>query len=305
MTYEDRLADYLAGTLAPDDKARVEAELASDADLRATLAAMQRADAALARVTTPSLPTGFDERLRAALAPEIARHVASDDGVVVPLLKRLTTGPRWVTHAAAAAAGLVVIAGIGLATATMLGGGETDPMAALDAGVDHEEADDAVASLAMPESAMPHGPVVVASDRTVSAAALDEVALHPQLEALAAEALELAEGEQRSAEYRDALAAVTMDGSEPRALRAPEVAEDDSATELSPPSSQAVMSCFDVIEGEPPAIVGYVEHAVNDDGDQVLIYGLVTAPNGRYDTIEAVAVYVDDCSPATELSNSD
>jgi hypothetical protein len=79
----ERLADYLAGELDADEHAALEAELARDPALRAELDHQRRADRALAALTSPTPPEGFETRLRAALASELAQQlVAATDAVV-------------------------------------------------------------------------------------------------------------------------------------------------------------------------------------------------------------------------------
>lgn len=77
MDAAERLADYLAGELDADEHAAVEAALARDPALRAALGDLQRADAALSSLSSPSPPVGFERRLQAALAPELARQLAA------------------------------------------------------------------------------------------------------------------------------------------------------------------------------------------------------------------------------------
>jgi hypothetical protein len=82
----ERLAAYLAGELDADEHAAVEAELARDAALRTELDHLERADRALAALTSPTPPEGFETRLRAALASELAQQLvpATDAAVEVP-----------------------------------------------------------------------------------------------------------------------------------------------------------------------------------------------------------------------------
>ncbi len=69
MEPAERLAAYLAEELSADERTALEAELARDAGLRAQLAAMRRADAALADEAATVLPDGARERLLAAVTP--------------------------------------------------------------------------------------------------------------------------------------------------------------------------------------------------------------------------------------------
>jgi hypothetical protein len=71
----ERLAAYLAGELDADEHAAVEAALARDPVLRAELDHLQRADAALAALASPTPSDGFETRLRAALAAELTQQL--------------------------------------------------------------------------------------------------------------------------------------------------------------------------------------------------------------------------------------
>ena len=102
MDAAERLADYLAGELDADEHAAVEAALARDPALRAGLAHLRRADAALTALSSPTPPAGFEARLQAALAPELAHQLGASRpaaaGTTVP-----TPGERIAADAAAAA----------------------------------------------------------------------------------------------------------------------------------------------------------------------------------------------------------
>lgn len=102
MDAAERLADYLAGELDADEHAAVEAALARDSALRAGLAHLRRADAALTTLSSPTPPAGFEARLQAALAPELAHQLGASRpaaaGTTVP-----TPGERIAADAAAAA----------------------------------------------------------------------------------------------------------------------------------------------------------------------------------------------------------
>lgn len=146
MNPAERLADYLAGSLDADARAALEAELARDDALRAQLAAMRRADAALAALTSPAPPAGFEERLAAAIGTELARTLADgadvdgDDatpdspdsgGGTDELARRRArrehrAAPRWAPRIAGVAAGVVVLAGAGLMASNIpwAGGGD-------------------------------------------------------------------------------------------------------------------------------------------------------------------------------------
>ncbi|GGI03169.1 hypothetical protein [Egicoccus halophilus] len=138
MDPAQRIADYLSDASTPDERAAFEAELARDAALRAQLNAARRADAALAALPATALPEGFEDRLRARLAPEL-------DAVLTPPVDRSAPDPRagaeaqlgrrdelaarrsasrW-TAVAGVAAAVVVVAGVAGLAGLGAGGGDT------------------------------------------------------------------------------------------------------------------------------------------------------------------------------------
>lgn len=68
----DRLAAYAAGELHAEERAAFERALERDPDLRAQLAAMRRADAALDAFPAPEPPEGFDDRIDAFVTSVLA-----------------------------------------------------------------------------------------------------------------------------------------------------------------------------------------------------------------------------------------
>jgi hypothetical protein len=99
----ERLADYLAGELDADEHAAVEAALARDPALRAKLAHLRRADAALTTLSSPTPPAGFEARLQAALAPELAHQLGEARPATAGEPTGTTPGERIAADAAAAA----------------------------------------------------------------------------------------------------------------------------------------------------------------------------------------------------------
>lgn len=71
----ERLTAWLAGDLDPVEAGELAAALAQDPVLREQLAALQRADAALANLEPTAEPAGFAERLDARLADELATQL--------------------------------------------------------------------------------------------------------------------------------------------------------------------------------------------------------------------------------------
>lgn len=183
MDRAEQLADYLAGTLTPEEHAALSAELARDADLRAQHEAMRAGDRALDQLSSPTPPTGFEERLDAALADELASILGgsepapgaerrahapdSSDELAARRAGRQRTDagwPRWVTAVSGAAAALIVLAGAGVVFSGMLGSGDdaavtTESMDTDDGGM--ESAEDQATLQAAPDE----GPLLRATDR--------------------------------------------------------------------------------------------------------------------------------------------
>lgn len=197
MDAAERLAAYLAGELDVDEHRVVEAALARDPALRAELAAIRRADAALGELTSPTPPPGFEERLRAALSAELTAQLAGSE----PAADRAPSGdrpggtagttsawdelaarrqgrqrPRWVPVLGGVAASLVLLA-TGIAVVTLGGGGGDD--ADEDLAVT-STMDDA----GRPEATAPDlgGPLVVDEGRTIADADADVLLAGPALE---------------------------------------------------------------------------------------------------------------------------
>lgn len=217
----ERLADYLAGDLDPEQQRALEAELARDPALRARLQRMREADAALAQLPPAAPAEGFDDRLRAALAPEL-RHRLADERIVAsgptthdpdeaadPAVEhpdlaaedelsrrreRARAGrrvPRWPLAVGGAAAGLALLGVAGAALLGLPGGG--DDMAA-DAPVTQEEsAGDGAGSGGRP--------IVLASDRDLAEGDVSSLLDEPALAALAQRDLGAAEGGAVAADF--------------------------------------------------------------------------------------------------------
>ncbi|MTV25298.1 hypothetical protein FTX61_07735 [Nitriliruptoraceae bacterium ZYF776] len=228
MDAAERLAAYLADELPADERTAVEAELARDARLRAQLAALRRADDALATLTPTELPTGARARLDAVLAREFdellgASAPAEDDTEVVPLAAKRAARPRWLPAAAAAAAALVVVVG----GVRLIGPGGADQMVAdvgeeaADAG--SEASDDEAATLDAPAAdsfaaeeaedggdaatgALP-GPLLLAGDRELDDTTARDLLTDPDVLVLSDRALPFDEGAAVAGRYADGLGA--------------------------------------------------------------------------------------------------
>ncbi len=74
----ERCTSYLDGTLDAEERAALEAELAGDAELRALLAGLERAERALGALEPTPLPAGARERLDAALAQVVDEALTHD-----------------------------------------------------------------------------------------------------------------------------------------------------------------------------------------------------------------------------------
>jgi hypothetical protein len=157
----ERLAAYLAGELDADEHAAVEAALARDPALRTQLAHLQRADGALAELTSPAPPEGFEDRLQAALAPELAQQlgpaadatvgaassgerIAADELAAARARREArsgaTRGWRWLPVFGGVAASLLLVA-VAVSVVGPLGGDDSLEVASRD--LDADEADGA------------------------------------------------------------------------------------------------------------------------------------------------------------------
>jgi hypothetical protein len=192
----DRLAAYLADELDPADRAALDDELARDGQLRAALAAMRRADAALIALDPSSPDEGFDARMDAfvdgvlaeldELEPAGPGHdpVGTPDGAAT---SSQTNRTGWVVAVAAA---VVLLAGVGLATWQPFSGDD----AADDAGAELSSADDAggTATESTDEAmdgagpmALPLQPTIVDGARVLDDDDLDALLDEPVLRELA------------------------------------------------------------------------------------------------------------------------
>jgi anti-sigma factor RsiW len=230
----ERLADYLAGELDPDEHRAVEAQLARDPALRARLQRIRDADDALAQLPPAAPAEGFDERLRAALAPELRRRLGEEaivasgatthdpgdgtdpvaahpDVAAEDELSRRRERARarraatWPRAVGGVAAGLALLGVAGVALLGLPGGGDE-----ADAPVT-EGADD----LAAGDGGT--GPVVVATDRDLGEGDVASLLDEPVLAALAGRDLDTAEGTALAEDF----ARVLGDDGELRSLAGP------------------------------------------------------------------------------------
>jgi hypothetical protein len=300
---DERLADYLAGELDADERTAFEAELARDAELRAQLAALRRADEALSHLSSPAPPAGFDERLDARLDRELDDLFGSRTAPADELAERRARRaiPRWVLATSGAAAALIVVAGVGI-VAGGLGG--------LDGADDGLALDEPVSSLDAERGPVPEvgadmtlgldaGPVIVAEDRAIEdedvagllavsgPLLLADAQLDPEtaarlrpgyLDVLGVGETEApAEAPDGADATDDADGAVAAERSDdaPQTFEAPAETALRTRGEVEPDDRRAVTRCLDVLMADSPtAIPVYAELAVRDD-EPVVVLGLV------------------------------
>jgi len=328
----ERLASYLAGELAADEHAAVEAELAHDPALRAQLEALQRADAALAGLSSPQPPAGFEDRLTAAVEAVLAETVrgahATADAELNDsrdeLAARRDRDRRWSwkpAFAGAAAAVVLLVAGIAISG---LGGDDEGVVGEVALDAPAEEPD---ATMEMDEDAgeapVEDGPLVVVSGREVDEEAVDALLSAPAVSELARRGLGDVEGAQVAVGWQAALGATALLDENPVELRADEGADaaqpeeegaiaDDSPQASIPPSAErrlaedrvptadddrALTRCLDdLLTAESRAIPTYVEFVSYDD-EKAIVFGLVTLDptSGAYTRTEAWVLRRDDC----------
>lgn len=292
METGERLAAYLAGDLDTVDARALEAELAGDPSLRARLARMRRLEEQLRGLPDVEPPSGFSERLAAAVRDELERRPVGGDELAARRQRRLGL-PAWLPAAAGAAAALAVVVGIGTSLSGLRGGDDAADEGA--ATVMMEAPGDGAAGAGTTAT----GPVIVDADQhydstSVQALAADEVfagIVDQQLSGSAAEAT--------ADEYRRQLG-------DPRvAARMP---EDDTATQESAgdagdaadtgadvpvegsdeDGAAAVDRCLDqLLVDEEPLIPVYAELA-RFEGEDAIVYGIVSPDpaDGSYTRVE-------------------
>jgi negative regulator of sigma E activity len=223
----EHLAAYLAGELDADETAAVEAALARDPAVRATLEALERADTALASVPATELPAGFERRLRAAIDEELAVQLrsaesaapahgatgiaATQDATGDELATRRARRSRsWLPALAGAAAAVAVVAGAVVGVGVLGSGGDdaaTESMMTL-------EADDSADGGAGSAEMLPgpgEVPTLIVGDRDLDDQLADELLASAELQAVAAQALPPEDGRSLGAAWRDAFAGVASD----------------------------------------------------------------------------------------------
>lgn len=316
MDTGERLAAYLSGDLAPDERTALEAELAGDAGLRARLERIASTDQVLATLSNVDLPDGFEDRLHERLAPEL--DAVLGDELAARRARRAT--PRWLPAVGAAAALVVVVAG-GISLTGGLGGDDAgdDSRVTADAGGGAEEGADMAEpfdTMQAPEAAATAGPLVVARDRTLTREDLTALAQDTDVLAAATSEAVLADPTAAAGDYAAALGVDRAfdtteddDGS----------ADDDGATaarslppvairgEVSSQDRDAVTACLPVLfeDADAPVVPLYAELATDEDdgGDVIVFAALSPDANGDYRRIEVWMVERETCEPRLFLQS--
>lgn len=331
---DERLADYLAGELPPDEHEAVEARLAGDAVLRARLEHMRVADDALSSLAPPRPRPGFEDRLHAALEPELARVLgeegagttaaaagtgAADDapsaGATDELAARRADSRRrtsWPMALGGVAAGIALLAAVGVAITGLPGGGD-DEQVALDEGATPEST----------QEGAPAGPAPVlrGGDRELDDEALTALFDEPALAELARQELGEDRGRALAEDYRayftddEAMRAAPRDGAGGAdAASEPGIASDDTAggeqeeaepaptgAELDAEDRADMRRCLTTLLDESDGLVPAYAEAATYQGEDVIVYGLLApgAQGERYERLEVWVLERDDCQVRT------
>lgn len=304
MEPDTRLADYLDDLLGTDERAEVDEALSRDADLRARLDAMRRADVALASERSPEPSEGFRGRLTEQLEPAVTARIARDaarqawHGGGGPRRRSLPT--------LVAAAALVAVVAIGFGISTWTGpGGTSDDMHAADAPVD-APADDALTAESFRAEAVPglDGPVIVSGDRVIDDAPASVLELDPMV-LMADAGLARPEAEAIARDWRDRIIGAapgeeTSGADAPAATLEMESGIASTQPELDGGTPDGVRQCLvEVLDTEPMPIPVYVETARGADDEPVLVFGLVSLDpvTSAYTRREVWIVDADGCHP--------
>lgn len=191
MERAERLTAYLAGELSADERGALEAELARDAQLRADLEAIRRADGALAAQPPTALPDGARDRLLAALEPTLTSELGPrQDATVVrdelAVRRRATARRSWVMALGGVAAALTAVAIIG---PTLGGVGGADQEVASDMGSEAMLESEGGGEEAGSAPAAPVGPTLVGSGRVIDEDGAAELLAAGEVEAVVAQDL--------------------------------------------------------------------------------------------------------------------
>jgi anti-sigma-K factor RskA len=315
---DERLADYLAGELSPDEQAAVEAQLAGDAALRRRLARMREADEALASLSSPAPRDGFEQRLQAALQPELERATATStqgeqatgDELAARRARRGRGVPSWPVALGGAAAAVALLAIVGIGVSQLVTGDDHAEVA-----LDAEEAPESFEADGAPED----GPVLLASDRDLGDEELEALFDDPRLAGLADRGLAPDEGARLAEAFRahfaddetmrmsatasaDTPRAETMDDADVEADRETDV--DDAAApaaDLDADARADMRRCLATLLEEGDDMVPAYAEAATFQGEEVILFGLIApgADGQRYERIELWVLERDDCQVRT------
>lgn len=308
MTPTDRLAAYLADELTSSERSTLEEELARDGDARAMLAAMRRADEALAELAPLAPLAGFEDRVHAAVDTALTGMIADQRASASPPVaaarpasvprrsRHSSRGPSrthraWLPALAGATAGLAALAGIGFAVNNLPPGDEfmtmaSEPERAIEAD-DGQRADQPV-ELAPPGIASvmaTPGPVIVELGRQLAEPDLLDLLNVSELVDLAAQVHPGIDGAATATRWSDFLRAELTGSRDGEASPAPPVANDviepgslrvitNSLQALDEQAVVGIEQCLADVAADG-AIPTYVEVAVDDRGRAILVFGVV------------------------------
>lgn len=316
MEPADRCAAYLAGELDDDARRTFEDDLDRDAALRATLADVRRADAALGQVGPTALPTGAEGRLLERLASELDATLGaasptavggsgSDEGDELAA-RRARRSPPWAAigglAAAAVAVGVVALGPLGLGGA---GDDAADEAVSLSAG------DDAAMESA-PAEVLP-SPVLRATGRDLDEAAVDALLDEPGARELADTPFDPRRAEELAASYAAAFGVTSRDVS--TTADGPAVASEDAADdgdlaagsapraalqvdgEVDAATREQLATCLETLLIGAGPTVPLTAEVATFEGEPAVVFTLVGEAGG--DPVDRIEVWVlarDDCS---------
>jgi negative regulator of sigma E activity len=307
---DERLADYLAGELSPDEQAAVEAQLAGDAALRRRLERMREADEALSSLSSPPPRAGFEQRLQDALRDELERATASSHaeetvggaGDELAARRSRRARPSWPVALGGVAAAVALLAVVGIGVSQLAGTGDEAEVAL--------DADEAPEGVAVDED----GPVLLAGDRDLGDEELEALFDDPRLAGLADRGMPPDEGARLAEAFRarfaddeamrmsatastDAPQAETMDDAGPES----EADRDRSVADLDAEVRADMRRCLATLLSEGDGLVPAYAEAATYQGEEVLLFGLIApgADGQRYERIELWVLERDDCQVRT------
>ncbi|MEX1178416.1 MAG: hypothetical protein WEB09_08130 [Nitriliruptor sp.] len=300
MQPSERLAAFLAGELSPDERRALEAELAGDAQLRAQLEAIRRADAALAGVAPTALPDGARERLAAAIAPVVTEELdrgteaRRGDGVDELAARRARSRRTWVTAAGGVAAAVLAVAVV--VSNLPVGGGDDAAETTATTEMDTESATDDAAGAESALTMAVEGPTLTGGDRELDESSATELLDAAELEAVAARGLDRDAADTLGREWALAFGAGRAGGDpqigEGEAVPEAETEEDAPAADAPEAAARVgtelqvgpevtdrdradVGRCLEVLLATADVAIPVTAELVTFDGEPAIAYGLV------------------------------